>query len=84
MSYFAVFFCAIVCFFLLLPFYKKMYSVVKDMDDEFSAGIKKESGFTNGAEGNFFIAKFYVMLLPLVCHVIASFVLYLVASKLFL
>ncbi|KKE81894.1 hypothetical protein [Pseudoalteromonas luteoviolacea] len=52
------------------------------MDKEFSTGIKKEDSFTNGAQGNFFIAKFYVMLLPLVCHIIASFLLYLFISKL--
>ncbi|KZN44471.1 hypothetical protein [Pseudoalteromonas luteoviolacea] len=84
MSYVLLFLCVIVCLFFLSPFYKKMLSVVKDMDAEFSAGVKKESGFKNGAEGNFFIAKFYVMLLPLACHGIASFLLYLVASKLFL
>ncbi|MDK1288292.1 hypothetical protein [Pseudoalteromonas umbrosa] len=84
MNYFLVFSCAVVCLFMLLPFYKKMYSVVKNMDAEFSSGIKKESGFTNGAEGNFFIAKFYIMLLPLACHAITSFLLYLVVSKLIL
>ncbi|KID56080.1 hypothetical protein JF50_17425 [Pseudoalteromonas luteoviolacea] len=82
MSYFLVCLCVVLTLFLLLPFYKKMYTVVKDMDKEFSIGMKQEGGFTNGAQGNFFIAKFYVMLLPIVCHLIASFLLYLLLSKL--
>lgn len=73
--------CIFVGFLICFPFYRKMLNVAKDMKADFSTDVEGRKGFNNGVHGNFFMGMVYVLMLPVFCNLLITFVLYLLVQK---
>lgn len=74
--------CFFIGFLICFPFYRKMLSVAKDMNADFSTDVEGRKGFNNGVHGNFFMGMAYVLMLPIFCNLLITFAMYLLVQKL--